>query len=133
MLKMLSKSPPAADTSQTPKSNLTARDELLHQVSARREGISTGKSPIFPTSPQSSDFLLLLLYSWLLPAREVRPLALWSLDGERKALSVVISSPPHSLVHKRGTGSWRSSPARPASPNSVCRRDSPFQGPLPLA
>lgn len=73
-------------------------------MSAQWEGISTGKSLIFLTCPQLSDFSLLLFYSLLLPAREVRQLALARHEWDIRHVCV-ISSPPYSLLHKRSTGS----------------------------
>lgn len=53
--------PPAAEAPQAPTSYSTVCDELLYQMSAQREGVSAGESPIFPAHARLSDCSLLLL------------------------------------------------------------------------
>ena len=121
-LLLLSKSPATADTSQTPKSNVTARDGLLHKMSAWWEEFLPGSHQYSPPAHSSLTASAALLMATT--SKRGQALALWSLRGGIVRYSGAIP-PPHSLVHERGS--------RPAQPSSWCTGDPPFQEPLPLA
>ena len=115
-LLLLSKSPPTADTLQTPKSNVTARDGLLHKMSAWWEGISARKSPIFPTSPQLSDCFCCSTHGYF----QQEGSGTGSLEPQWRYFKVFRCHSPSSQSHPRGAVAQPSRP--PGAPETLPSR-----------
>lgn len=116
----------AAEAPQAPKSDLTVYDELLYQMS-----VSTGKSPIFPTHAQLSDFLLLLFHHCYFLQERSGCTHSRALNETRGVGGTCVSFPLLLTVFSPRGHRPVVQPFRPASPNSMCC-DCPFQESLPL-
>lgn len=112
--------PPAADASQTPKSNLTARDESLSNVSLEGRNFYREVTDI-SNSPQLSDFCFCCSTHCYF---QQEGSGCWlSRDSTEKVRHLCVISSPYSPVRRRAQAQGEH--PSPASPDNMCRCDPP--------